>query len=559
VEAGEVNYDFLGPIVAAYMPAREADSVEGWGFVRCDGSMLLSNKFASAPSAAVNGYFTVREGQSYTVYKAAKEPYPVDGLNGLVYAGAMSYGLMPVTWRGKRVSLVDGDGVVRMELTSISGREIVKTAPYFIDGLLTVYTQDGLWGAINTDGEMVLEPVYDMEPRFSENIAPVSRTVEEPGDSSEICRVVRYYLVNSNGRTIFTFPQGMKPRSRVHGGALVVELPSGRLAKMGIDGSVSQLPPSARRVGDFDCDYLVWSSADERYGMMDKTGRQLIEPQYKSIHIADSNRVLMESVNHDYCIADSAGNPRVRLSGFDKVTYLRRPAAGVVSPFQYLGDGYAGKVMLDGRGHRIGLGPFVEMKTALTLLEDGYVHTDFFNTQASVHALLSALTNRGWGEASLHERMSLLTDTLGDKMTRSRSLQFHRDTLYMLMLEAVAYSNRPVAIDSVTEDGAHIFKADTLSKVKYIRVEAAVPGRKFAPMVQRVGQELVPAGYRAEKIRDEYAVYAGENLILIFTPRPSLEGMYLYVMDRDFYQEAGKRIIADAEKLFHESSRQPRQ
>ena len=551
----EKNYDSLGPVVSAYMAAREADSVAGWGLVRCDGSMLFSNKFPEAPSAAVNGYFTVRTPAGFSVYKAQAEPVVVDGLDGLVHAGAMSHGLMPVTWRGKRVALVDGSGVQRMELTAISGREIVKTAPYFIDGLLTVYTQDGKWGAMNTSGEMVLEPVYDNEPHFSERIAPVSRTVSEQIDSVTERKRTTYYLVNSSGKTIFTFPEGMKPRSSVHGGAIVVELPSGKSAMMGIDGTLRSLPAGTKSVGEFDKDYIVWSNAEGRMGLADHRGNILMEPRFRSIHIADSDRIISETMDRIYCISDSAGNPKVRLNGFDKVKFMKYSAPGTVSPFSFVGEGYAGTVLMDGHGHRIGAGPFKGLSVRPTLLDDGYVHTDFFNTQAAVHSLMAKLTAGGWGDVALHSRMGPLSDSIGEKQTRIRSLRFHTDSLYMLTLEAIAYSDRPVATDSLTDEGTHIYRTDSLSRVKYIRVEASVPGRKFPDMVQHAGAELVPMGFRAEKIRDEYAVYGAERMMVIIAQRPGLEGLFLFVMDHDFYKEAGERIIADAEKTFLQSTK----
>lgn len=553
---GEKNYDSLGPVVSAYFAAREGDTVMGWGLARCDGSMMFSDKFPTAPSAAVNGYFSVRGNGGITVYKAAPEPVAVDGLEQLVHAGAMSYGLMPVTWKGKRVALVDGSGVQRMELTSISGREIVKTAPYFIDGLLSVFTQDGLWGAVNTSGEMVLEPVYDIEPRFSERLASVRRTVTEQIDSNSTRQRAIYTLVNNQGKTVYTFPEGMKPRSRVHGGQLVVELPSGRLAMLGTDGNLRGLPAGAAKVGDFDKDYIVWSNADGRFGLVDTHGRELIEPRYKSIHIADSDRVLLESFDRLYTLADSAGNPKVRLSGFDKVSFMKQPAVGVVSPFRFIGEGYAGKVIMDTHGHRQGAGPFVGLSAQPVLLTDGYVHTDYFNIQASIHALMSRLKARGWGAVTLRSRMCDIADTLGEKQAKLRSLRYHTDSLYMLTLEAVAYSDRPTALDSVTGEGRHVYMSDTASLVKYIRVEAAVPGRHFPDMVHQAGPELVPLGYRAEKIRDEYAVYTGEQMVVIMTPREGLEGMYLYVMDREFYREAGERIIANGEKTYSRSLKQ---
>lgn len=550
----ETDYSSLGPIVASYLPAKEGDTIDNWGMVRADGTMLFSNRFAQRPSAAVNGYFTVEEDDAIAVYAVGAAPKRVEGLSGLAHAGAMSDGLMPIARKGRRVELVDGDGVTRLELTSIDGKEIVKTSPYVVDGVLAVYTQTGHWGAVNATGEMILEPVYDDEPLFSEGIASVRRTATEKVDSATERDVTRHYLVNNRGRVIFTFPNDMKPRGLMQGGKMPVDMGRGRLALLGVDGSLVELPGRVKEVTEMTDGYMVWRDADGRAGLSEVSGgRELMAPAYRSIAVADSGRFLTEDAARLCAITDSVGSPKVRLNGFDKVEYVRRPARGVVSPFKFLGSGYAGVVMLDGHGRRQGLGPFTAIATDVLTTDDGYVHTDFFNPQASLHAIVSKLTERGWGRATIGQTMAALTDTIGISHTANRSMRLERDTLYMLALDAVVYSDRPVARDSVGEEGKHIYRPDTDARVKYIRVEAAVPGARYGAMVEHLGSELVPRGFRAEKLRDEYAVYACGDIYVVVTPRPKLQGLYLYVMDKAFYDEAAAKIIADGEKTYRQT------
>lgn len=255
----ECTYDSLGPIVVTYLPAIESDSVRNWGLVRPDGTMFVSDRFESSPSAVVNGFFSLREADGISVWRSLPTPAPVEGLRGLIATGIMSDGLMPVVRKGKRIELIDGDGTVRMELTSIDGREIVRSAPYFVDGVLAVYTQDGFWGGITRNGEMALEPVYDSMPLFSENIAAVCRTVEEQVDSLTIRKRKQYYLVNTSGKVIFTFPRDVLPKGTVRDGRIVIETAGGHLAMLGVSGRISDLPPKVKSVGEFNRDYVVWS------------------------------------------------------------------------------------------------------------------------------------------------------------------------------------------------------------------------------------------------------------------------------------------------------------
>lgn len=550
----EPDYSKLGPIVAAYFPAREGDTIDNRGLVRADGSMLFSNKFPGRISASVNGFFTAEEGSGLSVYRAAAMPVKVDGLANLAYAGAMSHGLMPVTRKGARIELVDGEGTVRMELTSIGGKEIVKTSPYIVDGLLAVCSQDGLWGAMNTTGEMVLEPVYDNEPHFSEQIAWVSKTYDKDLDSVRTTSVTDYFLVNNKGRVIFTFPSGVKPIGQMKGGRMAIRLPGGKNAMLTTSGKVNELSPRIKKVQNYDKDYLIWRDASDKAGLSDFTGLVLVEPSYRNIELADSGRILTDAFNGTYAIADRAAHPYVRFNGFDAVKSLRYPAAGIVSPFLFAGSGFAGIVLLDNRGHRLGHGPFVSVESNVTLLEDGYVHTDFFNPQATVHAILSKISDRGWGRASLGQVMAQLADSLTASTGSVKMIKFEKDNPYMVSVEATAYTDRAMAKDSLRSDGeSRVFYADSAARVKYIKVEAKTTARRFPDLIQHVGGELVPHGFRAEKLRDEYGVYVSSSMVVIIAPRPGLAGADFYFMDRAFYEEVGERIIGDAERVYNQS------
>ncbi len=546
----EKSYDSLGPIVVSYLPVIESDSVDKWGLVRPDGTMFVSNRFESEPSAVVNGYFSVKGQDGVSVWRALPAPAPVEGLSGLMSAGAMSSDLMPVARKGKRIELVDGTGVVRMELTSINGREIVRAAPYFADGVLAVYTHDGLWGGITPDGEMALEPVYDTMPVFSENIAAVSRTVEESVDSLTTRRMTRYYLVNNAGRVVFTFPRNVKPKGCMHGGRIVVETAGGHLAMLGLDGRIYDIDPKVKTVGGLSREYVVWGDRTNHYGLLDGALRELTGARFRSIAIADSNRFLVEDADGRYAVVDSVGRTKVRLTGFDRVSWLGSMGHAIVSPFRLAGSGYAGTVLLDLRGHRLGLGPFRSFSTAVTLMEDDCVHSDYFNSQAAAHAIVAPLTSEGWGRASIGMVIGRLAEMIDETNARDESLVFARDSLYGCTVEAVAFSNRCLGRDSIAGDSLRVFYPDSMARVRFISVDAIVPPRRFGEIVEHASPELVERGFRAGKLRDAYAVYESPTTIVALTPRNDMKGMTVYVMDRLFYETEGPRIISEAENTW---------
>jgi len=545
----EKNYDSLGPLVAAYLPAIEGDSIVRWGMVREDGSMLFSNIFDSKPSASVNGYFTVRKKNGLSVYRSSTEPKLVDGLEGLSSAGIMSGGLMPVARKNGRIEIVDGEGTVRMQLPAIDGKEITLTAPCFVEGMLSVRLQDGRWGAVNSAGALALEPIYDNEPVFSENIAAVCRTYKEQVDSVEEKIVKKWMLVDTSGKIRYEFPERMVPEGRMVGGRMVVRTSSG-LATVGVGGDIRHFPREMKSVEYNDGEIMVWTDRDGDSHVSDASGRSVSENKFRSIAVQDSGKMLVEYRKGFFGLTDSVGNIKIKFNGFDAVRSLRYIHGRFRTPFRLIGYGYAGCVIMNDSGHRQGKGPFREISTDITLLDDGYVHTDFFNTPMAVHNVVSGLTASGWGKAEIGMPMAVLADSLSGEYRTVRSLTFDRDSTYMLRREAVAYSSEAVAVDSITSEGDKILCPNPLATVKYIRVEGAVPVASFAALLEEFGSELVAKGYHAVKLRDEYGVYAAGDRYVIITPRECCKGIYFYVMDRHFFAEAGARIISDAEKIY---------
>lgn len=552
----EKNYDSLGPIVMSYIPAREGDTVPRWGLVRADGSMLFSDKFETTPSAVVNGFFSVKEGSGISVYKAGVTPTVVSGLTQLAYAGVMSHGLMPVSRFGKRIELVDGNGMTKMTLNSFDGREIVKTAPYFVDDLLAVCTQDGLWGAINTSGEMVVEPVYLSEPQFSERVASVSKEITVTIDSLNTRKEIRHYLINNRGKIIYTFNDGEKPEGDMCGGRIAVRGKSGVLSFLAAKGGVMNLPVKVSSTVYCNSDYTIYKDENGNMGLLDAQARLLMPNKYKLIDFVGQHRFLVSVNGRDYALVDSVGGEKVRFSGFDNMTVISRPARGIVSPFVMIGFGHYGMVLLDERGRRLGAGAFVALSLKTSLLDDGYVYTGYFNVQNVVHTVVSKLTDVGWDKVAIGGQMPAVPDSVKEKATVTRSLHLGHERYYLLDLDAIAYSDKPVMLlDSITDDGKKHLSVNVDSKVKYVRVEAAVIGRRFSEMIPHLRNELVPHGFKADKISDEYAVYSRGDRYIIATSRPRLEGMYLYVMDLTSYNEFGHEIISDGVKMYNRATR----
>ena len=99
----------MGAICAASLTSCSSDSLDAeyvavkesrsgnWSFYSPDGKMVCKDEFKSEPSAVINGYFYVQEGEKglYTLYKVGEKPEAVKGCEGLYSipgSGLRSYG-----------------------------------------------------------------------------------------------------------------------------------------------------------------------------------------------------------------------------------------------------------------------------------------------------------------------------------------------------------------------------------------------------------------------------------------------------------------------------------
>ena len=95
------------------LPVKLADNGK-WSMVDNKGNIRYEDEFKNVPSAVVEGYFTASEKDGYCLYRAsAKKPEEVGGCSGLKYAGHMRNGLMPVTRKDSRISVIGTDGKER--------------------------------------------------------------------------------------------------------------------------------------------------------------------------------------------------------------------------------------------------------------------------------------------------------------------------------------------------------------------------------------------------------------------------------------------------------------
>ena len=189
-----------------YFPFKE-DASDKWGLINAEGEILSEDEFEHRPSLVVNDYFFVEEKNGkITVYKATEDS-PTEIIDGLHSAGYMSEGLIPVAKKDKRICYVNKEGEEQFTLDPISGNEITKVSSFFSDGLAIICVAkenketgypENKYGAINTKGEVVIDPEYDFLEPFKNGLAVALKNSDD--DSKN-----KYLILNTDGEEVGSY------------------------------------------------------------------------------------------------------------------------------------------------------------------------------------------------------------------------------------------------------------------------------------------------------------------------------------------------------------------
>lgn len=156
------------------VPFKVSDS-DKYGMMNVDGSILFEDEFDQLPSIAVNGIFTVKNKQEELEYfKADKKPKQITETS-YIDGGYYTEGVIPVVKPERPISFIDKNGKELFVLGTFEGKRIQSVNAYFSDGLMMFVTEEGKCGYINSKGQVVIKPTFDVAFPFNEKVAIVGK------------------------------------------------------------------------------------------------------------------------------------------------------------------------------------------------------------------------------------------------------------------------------------------------------------------------------------------------------------------------------------------------
>lgn len=288
-----------------------------WGFMAPDGKLLFADKYESQPSLVLEGAFSVKEGEEYNLYRAAANPEKINA-KPLVAVGNYVEGLIPATFPGERISILDSKGDKVAQLMPVDGHELVKSDVAFHNGLLVVTTPDGKFGYVDTKGECVIKPIYDAALPFGGGYAMVAKMTDGNNPSS-----LRVSIIDTKGKSVLD----VKPEYTVvdldltHKRLIVNDI-NGHLGFLSFKDEFTPVPSEVTNIGQVSDGRFVFANEKGLCGVMDDEFKQVLAPEYQHVEILDNDKFLA-SLGKDFVIVNSGGGEEVKLGAVQYAGFMQ--------------------------------------------------------------------------------------------------------------------------------------------------------------------------------------------------------------------------------------------
>ncbi len=369
-----------------YIPVQLREG-KSWSFIDSKGKLYAEDEFKNQPTCVVNGMFSVEEGNSYSLYNIKDLKNEV--LSGLVAVGAYNEGVIPVTQKGERITLVDNKGKVKATLEPVDGKEITLCSSYVEDGMLLIANEDGKGGYADASGKVTIKPQYDDAFPFADGVALVVKAAENEDSKPTIS------VIDKSGKVLFKLKEEYSPRA--------YQFSDGHLSVKDTDkevwgfinkkGEFTKVSSKVDFLGNHNSKYFEFANSDGEWGIMDMKGETIIKAKYSSIDILPDGTFLAQKGDDDKTkayIIDKNGEKKVEFDGYKRVSSI----VGI-GDFKFLGKNKK-YCLLNAKGEQIGEETFADC--AFGAAHGQFITTDYFNPESVANAMTENLVMGGIGK-----------------------------------------------------------------------------------------------------------------------------------------------------------------
>ena len=252
-----------------------------WGMVGVDGNILFENKFDSRerPSFAVNGVFRVYniDNDLFLYYSADKNPKIIGSPKGYKNGGVCSEGIIPVVSQEERIHYITNTGETAFYLLPYQGKEFFCVSPIFTNQRAWFLLENRKRGYIDPQGNVVVEPIYDIAFPFHEGKAIVYSKEKD-----------KWFAIDTNGKELFEVnSNGLAQYTCAffnHDNCLIENFLLDETGK-----KIQRFPSDIFYISPFIDNVALYNNTKTKsWGLINLQGENIIEPQYaRSLGIID--------------------------------------------------------------------------------------------------------------------------------------------------------------------------------------------------------------------------------------------------------------------------------
>lgn len=374
---------------------------ENYGFFNPGtGEIMYEDEFDRTPTSIVDGIFIVSESEGTTVYSASdpKTPKPLGDLEELNDAGGVAEGLLPVVRKNSRIevySVSASKAELAFTLDPVDGKEIAGCSGRFVEGLLLVTNEDGMTGAVDKGGNLVIPMDYN-------SLYDMHNGLMIGGKASD--DETKYYVINAKGEEVLKIKKGLVPSVfQVYDNGFIVcnNTENQRFVLANVKGEYFTLPKAVQSVNDFVGEYLVFTEDDD-YGILkvskDGESEIVVRAKYDGISLLpwDPAKFVAKKGDDEYLLMDFDGNKLVDFGDdYDAVIPLYLANWKGFVGVERLDNGYEAQ-FFDTKGEKIkydGVGELYNVD--VDLMHSFYVRSDYFNVNEFITQVSNAISADG--------------------------------------------------------------------------------------------------------------------------------------------------------------------
>lgn len=511
---------------------------KNWSFVDSKGKIIAEDEFKNEPSVVVNGMFSVKEGKNYSLYNIKDLKHEV--LNGLVSVGIYNEGIVPITKKNERITLVENNGKVKATLLPVDGKEIIRCANAVVEGMLAITNEDGVVGYADASGKVMIKPQYSLVFGFSEGLALViKQNKENKEEVSVIDKSGKQLFTIDNDYSIFAygFNKGLLP---VRNNKLEV---SGFFNKK---GEFIKVNSKVQEMGTYNAKYFAYKSSDNEWGIMDMAGETVVKAKYDGICILSDGDFFATQRNndndnekYDCFILDKNGEKKLSFEGYKYV----RPYN---SHFGFIGQINNKYAILNKKGEQIGKEDFANIGGLFWSdnLLNNPVNSDFFNPTSVVNALTENLGMGRIGKYCVGKYVSTLGITdydnyVGKYIIKDTDLNKQG---YGFSTSFEAETNEPIArrtgeFDSFYNWNSYVVPNQN-AKIQCAVISASVEKSCWNDIKQHLTQKIQGLGYTVRGSGEDDVCFDGQGCILVLKSSNNGTNIDIIVADRVLTQQS---------------------